>query len=155
MQNYSTREVVEMAIQTERTGYAFYTDMMEKFKDDQGLRDIFERLAQQEEHHEDVFRKLLSKVSENEPEGWEEAQSYFRAIVESEFFLGKHKALPDMNGVKTVRDAVNFAINFEKETALFFLALKDAVKERDVVEEIINEEKSHIRWLTRYRESLG
>jgi rubrerythrin len=154
MQTYSIREAVEMALQTEKTGYAFYTGMMEKFAEDEGLRDVFGRLAQQEQVHERTFEKLLEKVPDGEPEGWSEAQPYFRAIVESEFFLGKGKSLPSMEHVKTAMDAVDFAINFEKETALYFLALKDMVKEKELVDAIIAEEKGHIQWLTHFRETI-
>jgi rubrerythrin len=154
MQTYSIREIVEMALQTEKTGYAFYTGMMEKFKEHEGLKDLFGRLAEQEQVHEQTFEKLLEKVSDAEPEGWDEVQPYFRAMVESEFFLGKGKALPSMDHVKEVMDAVNFAIGFEKETVLYFLGLRDAVKDKGIVDEIINEEKSHILWLVRFRETL-
>jgi rubrerythrin len=59
-----------------------------------------------------------------------------------------------MDHVKTVLDAVNFAIGFEKETTLFFLGMKDVVKDKALVEEIIEEEKSHIRWLVGLRDKL-
>ncbi|HUO77127.1 MAG TPA: hypothetical protein VMU21_06065, partial [Thermodesulfovibrionales bacterium] len=87
-------------------------------------------------------------------QGWEDAELYLRAIVESEFFLGKNKSLPSLKHVKTVEDAVNFALGFEKETLLYFYGIRDAVKEREVVEEIINEERSHIMWLHRFKDSF-
>ena len=77
-----------------------------------------------------------------------------RAIVESEFFLGKEKSLPSLEHLKTTEDAVHFAIGFEKETLLYFHSLKDVVKEKEVVDEIINEEKSHIRWLSDFRKNF-
>jgi rubrerythrin len=77
-----------------------------------------------------------------------------RTILESEFFLSKNKSLPSMEKIKTVEDAVNFALGFEKETLLYFYGIMSAVKEREVVEEIINEEKSHIMWLSTFRSSL-
>lgn len=77
-----------------------------------------------------------------------------RAIVESEFFLGKNKSLPSMDHIKSVEDAINFAIGFEKETLLYFYGIMDAVKEKEIVEEIINEERSHIRWLSAFKGGL-
>ncbi len=74
--------------------------------------------------------------------------------MESEFFLGKNKSLPSMDRIRSVEEAVNFALGFEKETLLYFYWLRDAVKEKEVVEEIINEERSHIMWLNKFKASF-
>lgn len=154
MERYSIREVVEQAIRTERLGYEFYTTMKERFKDDERFTKLFSTLAEKELAHEKRFSELLEIIKDEEPENWEEASEYLRAIVESEFFLGKDKALPALSHVKSIDDAVEFAIGFEKETLLYFYGLLGSVKEKEVIEEIISEEKSHIKWLTAFKESF-
>jgi rubrerythrin len=154
MEKFSIREAVEQAVQTEKLGYEFYTTLAEKLKKDEGLNKLFSTLAVKELKHEKTFKELLELIKDEEPVDWEEAEQYLRAIVESEFFLGKNKSLPSMQNVKTVEDAVNFALGFEKETLLYFYGIRDAVKEKEVVEEIINEERSHIMWLNRFRDSF-
>lgn len=154
MDKFSIIEVIEQAVQTEKLGYQFYTMMVEKFKKEDGLVKLFSDLAQKELRHEKTFSELKDIVGDSEPEGWEEASQYMRAIVESEFFLGKNKALPSMEKIQSVEDAVNFALGFEKETLLYFYEINRLVKEKEVVEEIINEEKSHVRWLNAFRSSL-
>ncbi|GER94268.1 hypothetical protein A45J_2028 [hot springs metagenome] len=155
MEKFSIREVVSQAIQTEKLGYQFYTSMAEKFKkDNEGMNKLFTTLAEKELIHEKTFSDLLPMIGDAEPEGWEDISQYMRAIVESEFFLGKNKSLPSMENIKTVKDAVDFAIGFEKETLLYFYGIKDAVKEKEIVEEIINEEKSHIRWLISFKSTF-
>jgi len=154
MERFSIREAVAQAVQTEKLGYQFYTTIAEKFVKDEGLNKLFTTLAQKELRHEKTFGELLEIIKDEEPVDWEEAEQYLRAIVESEFFLGKDKSLPSLKNVKTVEDAVNFALGFEKETLLYFYVIRDAVKEREVVEEIINEERSHIMWLNRFRHSF-
>ncbi len=154
MDKFSIIEVIEQAVQTEKLGYQFYTTMAEKFKKDHGLNKLFADLAEKEIRHEKTFAELKDVVGDSEPEEWEEASQYMRAIVESEFFLGKNKALPSMEKIQSVEDAVNFALGFEKETLLYFYEIKRLVKEKEVVEEIINEEKSHVRWLNAFRSSL-
>ena len=154
MERFSIREAVEQAVQTEKLGYQFYTTIAEKFVKDEGLNKLFTTLAEKELRHEKTFKELLEIIKDEEPVDWEEAEQYLRAIVESEFFLGKNRSLPSMKNVKTVEDAVNFAIGFEKETLLYFYGIRDAVKEKEVVEEIINEERSHIMWLNRFRSSF-
>ncbi|MGE5237427.1 MAG: ferritin family protein [Chloroflexota bacterium] len=155
MERFSIVEVIEQAIQTERLGYQFYTDMAEKFKEDRALGSLFTTLAEKEQRHEKAFRDLKEMVGDSELEGWEEVSHYMRAIAESEFFLGKNKSLPSMEGIRSIADAVAFAIGFEKETLLYFLGVRDAVKEKDVVDEIVNEEKSHIRWLAAFKAGLA
>lgn len=157
MRNYSIDEIVEMAVQTETLGYQFYTGMAEKFKKDDGLAKLFTTLATKEKEHEKTFKGLKDTVAKGgaEPVQWEEVSNYMRAFVESEFFLGKGKALPSLDHIKTVTDAVKFAIGFEKETLLYFMELKTMVKEKEVLDEVINEEKSHIRWLDTFRSGLA
>lgn len=154
MERYSIREVIEQALRTERLGYEFYTTMKERFKDDERFTRLFSTLAEKELLHEKRFAELLSIIKDEEPENWDEASEYLRAIVESEFFLGKDKSLPSLTHVKSIDDAVEFAIGFEKETLLYFYGLLGAVEEKEVVEEIINEEKSHVKWLTAFKESF-
>lgn len=155
MERFSIREAIEQAVQTEKLGYQFYTTMAEKFrKESEELNRLFMTLAEKELRHEKAFSELLVLIGDAEPEGWEDVSQYMRAVVESEFFLGKNKSLPSMEKIKTVEDAVNFAIGFEKETLLYFYEIKSAVKEKEIVDEIINEEKSHIMWLSAFKSSL-
>jgi rubrerythrin len=131
--------------------------MAEKFKKDGGLVKLFTDLAVKEKEHEKIFKGLRDAVKKGgtEPVQWEEVSNYMRAFVESEFFLGKGKALPAMDHIKTVTDAVKFAIGFEKETLLYFLELRTLVADKGAVDEVINEEKSHIRTLDVFRAGLG
>lgn len=153
MNKYSITEIMEMAVQTEVLGYQFYTTMAEKFKNNADLAKLFTTLASKEKVHEKTFMELKGMVSKSGPEpvNWEEVSNYLRAFVESEFFLGKGKALPSMDHIKSVKDAVKFALGFEKETLLYFMEMRNVVKEKEVVDEVINEEKSHIMWLQRFK----
>ncbi len=155
MENYSINEVIEQAVQTEKLGYEFYISMANRFDKDEKFRKFFETLAVKEQEHEKTFTGLKETIGDQNLEGWEEASQYLRAIVESEFFLGKNKSLPSLDHLETVEDAVRFAIGFEKETLLYFLSLKDVIKEKELVNKIINEEKEHIVWLSDFRRSLA
>ncbi len=157
MHKYSIDEIMEMAVQTETLGYQFYNGMAEKFKKDGGLAKLFMTLADKEKVHEKTFIGLKDAVAKHgtEPVQWEEVSNYMRAFVESEFFLGRGKSLPSLDYIKTVSDAVRFAIGFEKETLLYFMELRLIVKEKEVLDEVINEEKSHIRWLDAFRAGIA
>jgi rubrerythrin len=158
MNKYSIDEIMEMAVQTEVLGHQFYTGMAEKFNKDNGLVKLFTELASKEKDHEKTFKGLRDAVAKGggaEPVQWEEVSNYMRAFVESEFFLGKGKSLPSLDHIMTVKDAVKFAIGFEKETLLYFLELRTIVREKEAVDEIINEEKAHIKWLDTFRAGLA
>jgi rubrerythrin len=151
-EKFSVKEVVEQAVRAEQLGYRFYTEMAERFRENARLHDLFATLAGKELIHERNFKELHDCVGDAEPEGWEDVSEYMRAFVESEFFLGSGKALTSMERIRTPAEAVNFAIGFEKETLLYFLGVRDAVKQREIVDEIINEERSHVMWLNRFKE---
>ncbi len=152
MNKYNINEVMEMAVRTEQLGYQFYTSIAEKFAKDESLVSLFTKLASKEKVHEKTFSELKNMVAKSGPEPveWEEVSNYMRAFVESEFFLGKGKSLPSMDNITTVKDAVKFALGFEKETLLYFMELRKIVKEKEVMDEVINEEKSHIMWLATF-----
>jgi rubrerythrin len=150
MEKFSLREAVEQAVQTEKLGYAFYRAVAEKFEDDGRMKELCETLADKEREHEKTFSDLAKVVRDEGVVDWEEVSKYLRAIVESEFFLGKEKSLPSLDGVKDVAEAVRFAVGFEKETLLYFYAIRDLIKEKEVLSRIIEEEKSHIVWLNKF-----
>ena len=151
MEKFSVREVVEQAVRTEKLGYDFYTEMADRFKENDKLVTLFRTLAEKEVVHQERFKELLDIMGDETPEGWDEISEYMRAFVESEFFLGSEKALARMRSINTAREAVEYALGFEKEALHYYLALKKGVREQEIVDEIINEEQSHIMWLQRFR----
>jgi rubrerythrin len=150
MEKFSLREAIEQAVQTERLGFEFYMEMAKRFRDNPQMKDLCETLAKKERDHEKKFSELMGTVKDGGEEDWDEVSRYLKAIVESEFFLGKHKSLPSLDGVKTVAEGVRYATGFEKETLLYFYAVRDVLREKEVISQIIAEEKSHILWLSRF-----
>ena len=150
METFSLREAVEQAVQTERLGHEFYLEMAKRFGDNAQMKELCGTLAQKELDHEKRFSELLGDIRDEGEVDWDEVSKYLRAIVESEFFLGKGKSLPSLERVKTVADAVKFATGFEKETLLYFYMIRDMLPAKDVISRIIDEEKSHIVWLSRF-----
>jgi rubrerythrin len=154
MNKYSISEVLEQAIQTEKLGSELYTEMANRFEKDDKLRTLFETLAVKEQEHEKTFADLKEKVNDRRVENWEEVSRYLRAIVESEFFLGKNKSLPSLEHLKNIEDAVRYAIGFEKETLLYYHGIRELVREQEIINKLIDEEKSHIVWLNDFRKTI-
>ena len=155
MATFSVREVVEQAVQTEKLGREFYAKMAEKFRDHSELKKLFELLAAQETQHELRFSVLKNRLADEETEGWDEVAQYLRAIVDSEFFLGSDKCLPSLEHVKTAAESIDFALCFERETLLYYHTLSETLKEKEIIDAIIKEERSHIVWLNNLRKSFA
>ena len=154
MGSFSVSEVIEQAVQTERLGYEFYNQMAVRFEKHEELRKLFETLAIKELHHEKFFTGLRDKAGTGGAEDWEEVSHYLRAIVESEFFLGNNKSLPSLDHIKTPEEAVKFALVFEKETLLYFYSMREMVQDKELIDKIIIEEKSHVVWLNRLKKNM-
>ncbi len=144
---YSAEEVVEMAINTEKNGKEFYAGAA-KDTEDKTLKDLFDFLAMQEDQHRKRFEGLRGKTEKLiQPDDMEEVEKYLNTIVSSEFFLGNEKTLVKAKKAKSREELLSFALQFEKDTLLFFTEISELSegKTREVLEEIIKEEKKHVR----------
>lgn len=155
MAKYSISEVIEQAVQTEKLGAEFYAKMAQKFEKDKGLKRLFRTLEAKEHLHEQTFADMKKRIKDDGAEGWEEVSQYLRAIVDSAFFLGQGKALGSLKNVKTVLNAVDYALAFEKETLLYYMGIRDSLKAKKILNEIIKEESSHIIWLNKFRKTIS
>lgn len=155
---FSVREAVEMAISTERSGQAFY-QTASKLAREKSLEELFRGLAEEEEKHLKTFQGFydtLKERPETTPYNWEEAKLYLKALVDSRFFTGPDTAINLAREAKDELEAIDSAINFEKDTLLFFYEMLEVVKpgDRDLVKKIIGEEKKHIRRLSTMKGKL-
>jgi rubrerythrin len=154
MVNFSVREVVEQAVQTEKLGNEVYGALAKKFRDNGEMKKLFELLAAHETRHGRSFAELKTRLGEEEPEGWDEVTQYLRAIVDSEFFEGSDKCLASIEQVNTALEAIQYALCFERSTLLYYYSLREALKEKKIIDEIIREEQSHIIWLNNLKKNF-
>lgn len=154
METFSIIEVIDQAVEIEEYGYKFYSEMAERFRENKEFAKLFDTLAEKELVHEKKFSELKKKVKDIDIEGEGEVMPYLNAIVESAFFIGEDKPLNAIKNAKTIAEAVDHALDFEKETLLYYMGIKDTLKSKEIIDEIIGEEKSHIVWLNKFRQSL-
>lgn len=148
---FQAADIVELAMQVEQSGEAFYRAVAAKAETPE-TRDLFEYLAGQEAIHYQIFQRLSQSVREAPfmtDEEWDLYMDYLRGTVQSAFFEGTDKALALAESVADSQAAIQMAIGFEKETLLFFYDLRDRIPDADrpVIETVIDEEKRHIRRL--------
>ncbi len=148
---FKAADMIELALEIEKSGEVFYRAVAQKVKSPE-VRALFEDLAEQEVLHFASFTKLSQVKWELSPmpqAEWNQYLMYLQATVQSTFFEGKDKALALAEQVTDEKEALSMAISFEKETLLFFHDLRDMVSEADekIVKRIVDEEKAHIRRL--------
>jgi rubrerythrin len=148
---FQAADIVELAMQVEQSGEAFYNAVAAKVETSEA-RELFEYLAGQEVVHYQIFQRLSQTVREAPfmtDEEWNLYQDYLNGTVQSAFFQGTDKALALAETVSDSQTAIQMAIGFEKETLLFFYDLRERIPgaDRPVVQAVIAEEKRHIQRL--------
>jgi rubrerythrin len=145
-------DVIDMAVQTETRGEQFYRQAAREAQDPEA-RQLFEFLAGEETRHRTIFSGLSAGIvaSEIDPQTWAEALMYIEATVDRAFFRGSGAPLREIDPGAAEADLLRQAIEFEKETLLFFVSLRDLVQpaSQRLVDDIVREERSHVATLAR------
>ncbi len=147
-------EICEMAIETEKKGAAFY-DAVAHTATSSAVRDFCAHMAQAEKEHEQVFTAMLSLVhgytAVEEYSG--EYLSYVHALLDRDVLPGAEEGVRLAQTAESAREAIDFAIQFEKSTILFLHEMRNFVpeKERGTVDRLLAEERSHVTMLTGLR----
>ncbi|MHC4887453.1 MAG: hypothetical protein ACYTGH_20445 [Planctomycetota bacterium] len=153
--NFNADEIVEIAVEIEKNGMAFYNRAAELVEDEQG-RKLMCDLAGWEKVHIQVFEDLRSSlaVAEGLPEALDpngEAALYLQAIADGKVFPQRSME-KELQGLPADHEALlEMAIAREKDAVLFYLAMKDMVPQdlgKNAVYKIIEEEMSHVRFIS-------
>lgn len=158
---YSVNEIIEMAIQIERSGFAFYHEATKRKDLDEKSKDILTYLRDEELNHEKTFLKLrdeMDMVNLELSQDWELVAAYLKTIVDGRIFNDENAAIHKATRAKDIHALLDYAISFEKDTLLYFHAIKDNIsnqKALDALRRIINEEVSHVLKLNDYKKSLA
>ena len=150
---FTATEAIEMAMEIEKNGKVFYDKVAAKVADERA-KALFEDLAVQEEGHYRAFEKMLGRTQpapELPAAEYDQYQVYVQATLDNALFAGPETAATLAKQAEDWEAAVRAAIGFEKDTLLFFYDLRDMVREtdREIVSNIIREEKKHLRRLAK------
>jgi len=155
---FSGPEVIEMAIRTEENGEKFYTSHAEK-AEVESVKLLFTYLANEEAKHIEDFSKLYDIVKETGEiifGDYEEFKAYMGTFADSKFLTNFTAEADKIKDSTDVQEVIEFAIGFEKETLLFYYGLLEFISEkgRDIVKDIIEQEKAHVEKLTSIKKVL-
>ncbi|HPV15382.1 MAG TPA: ferritin family protein [Candidatus Cloacimonadota bacterium] len=150
MAAFSVNEIVEMAVQIERNGYAYYDEATKRKDLDAKSLELLTFLRDAELDHEKTFLGLRNELDFDELElsgDWEMIASYLNTIVAGRIFNDPESAIKRATEAKDVLEVIKNAITFEKDTLLYFHAINDGIKDeraRQVLRRVIQEEVSHV-----------
>ena len=140
-------DILDFAIEIEMNGYAFYTETAKKFENLKTIK-LFHILAEQELKHEMFFKQLKEKQPKFEPSETLEAsyEIFKKEFLHTYTFGDSDDTRNRIKSVATIEEAIDMAINFEKDTVVLYSSIKKHIKndEQDLIDKIINQELAHI-----------
>lgn len=149
---FSNNEIFDMAVRIEKNGEKFFRNAMEKVKAP-SFRSLFEWLAEQEVKHKDWFlrKKGTVEITSESHDLEQMGSDMLQDILGDQSFSLQEV---DLGQIKNVQDILDLAIEFEKDTILFFEMILSMIIDAETGAElkaIIAEEEHHIELLQEKR----
>ena len=154
---FTTREIFALAVQIERNGEAFYRDAAKKVSS-ADLQALFERLADEEVSHMETFRQKEAALPDSErKEGGhgEAGEAILQGLLGDQAFSLQEV---DLSALKEQEDLIAAAVEFEKDTILFYDIISAFIEDSQTsarIREIKEEENRHIALLEAYDPQTG
>jgi len=150
---FSVGELFDIAVGIERNGVAYY-DSLSNLAADSSLKETYGGLADMERHHVELFQKMRSAVGDKgavvPDEEEAEYGAYLKALIDSSVFTDDKVARDLAEKAAGPAEAIQLALGAEKDSILFYTEMRELVPQRDreAIDNVIREEKKHIRQLS-------
>jgi len=144
MRNFSFQRVLEIALKTEEIGMQVYSQLAEKFSNVPEKAEVFSLLSRDEQIHFSQFLQLKNSLGEREIT-FDEINSELMNQISPERYFDK---FADLN--KDIEEILVLAYEFERDTYLFYSAIRDVVGDNEILNSIIQIEKTHMVKLFNY-----
>ena len=154
--------VLDVAIQIERNGLAFYGRAAEYAKAEAFQKEL-RGLAKMEQDHAATFTTLKQELLGNETDAdWfdpdTEMAQYLATFTEGYVFNVAADASQALTELPTLEDILSFAVEREQDAILFYVGLKEMLPKTaaaDSIEHIIQQEMGHVVLLNRKIKALS
>lgn len=150
----SASEVLSIAERIERNGAKFYRRAAGRV-DDADLSTLLVNLAQWESRHLEAFGRIRERLSDEGSQAGavapEQVDPRSSAVMAGLAVFGlKSDSTEELPSRPTKADVLRLAIGKERDSIVYYLGLRDfmtVADDKKVIEEIIDEEKKHVRIL--------
>lgn len=153
----SANEIVNIAIEIEKQGIAYY-DVMARSTWHEVARDLFVHLVKMERQHLETFQAMLTEIEKQEipPEPDPQHVAYIQSLADSAVFTDELAASELATHLDSEIEAMDIAISAEKDSILFYYEVKDIVPQtvEPTILQILNEEKAHLSQLSEIKKRL-
>ena len=142
-------DAIAAAVEIERRGHAFYTSVQDKVEKPQD-KEFFAFMATEEKRHEDIFLDMLKRIGGLRlPEGSSDLEYLDYLTV----MLNHHSLFVPGLEERMIAAPLHTAMQFEKDTLLFFIELEHMVPDAEKVHvrACADEERHHLRMLGKIR----
>lgn len=149
---FNAEEVFDMAITIEENGKKFYDEAC-KLIEDQTIKNLFKDLAQEEIKHRERFIELKKFIPKEvkgqtvyDPDN--EITLYLKMMADDHVFRTSEGVTDKVASIQTTEDALKLALQFEKDSIVFFLTMKDHTEDpkgKELIDLLVKEEQQHLR----------
>jgi rubrerythrin len=151
---FSLKDIIDIAVQIEQNGERVYRKAAGNI-DDQLLRSVMDWLADEEARHIEWFTALKKTAPDggNYPEQEKMGKELLQNAVGAHSFALEDA---DFSNMEKIEDLIEAAIEFEKDTAMFYKMLQPLIEDQktlDQLHDIIQEEENHAQRLKTFLES--
>jgi rubrerythrin len=147
-------DVVNFAVRIEENGERFYREAAEIITN-KPVKELFERLAQEETGHRKTFERLLSGLGEYQPPETYEGEylAYLKDFIDGKAVFKDYPTIGQLAKASNVTGALDFAIQRETDSILYYQEIKKFVDTRHstAIDLIIDEERKHFAILSKLR----
>lgn len=154
---FKAAEILKTAIRIEENGIVFYHEMVNKFKE-KDLHDIFIFLAEEDERHRKIFEEMLAKSEQYEMvDSYPgEYEAYLHAFADEHVFSKEKMGQLVAKKVKDIKESIQFGIEVELDSINYYQEIKRFIPDyqKDTIEKIIEEERSHFLKLSDIKKTL-
>lgn len=153
--SFNALEVFQIAIKIEENGRVFYEKAQSRVEDAE-VKELFKDLALQEVEHKKKFEDLKAHLpsaaaSQTVWDPSNETDQYLKMVADSHIFGPGSDLEAQLGRVLDAKAALKLAIEFEKDSVIFFLTMKDVTDEqkgREYIDQLVREEQEHLKRLS-------
>ncbi|MEO0096262.1 MAG: hypothetical protein ABIL46_09335 [candidate division WOR-3 bacterium] len=154
---FCASEVIEINIEARKRGLEFYKKVAKRTKSGD-VKETFKWLADREEKQLNALQEILKKIEVCQPFELypDEYSMYVQALLKKHKFNNvKKKDL--LKKIKTNADAVDTAIEYEKDSLLILYEMKNFVRKQElkIINKLIKETQSDIYRLNNLKKCLS